>query len=273
MGFRGVIVIYVERERKDKNGKLIKPSKAWFKKARAATARAIKERDTHEWDTGIYASRKEVRVALEKLFFGKCAYCEQLLPEIWDVEHYRPKSRVAERKNDHPGYYWLGYSWENMYPSCTNCNRRRKDKPLWDDLRELPAGGKYDQFPLSDESTRIMSHDDGDISNEATLLIDPCSDNPECYFIYDPKGHILALDEDPRGTESLRVYNLVRRRLRDRRRRIFRRTATVLKIIEGLQRDGADNKDVLKMSKELLLEMISNGGEHAGVARFVKKSK
>ena len=268
-------MIYINRNRRDKNGKPIRPSKKWFKKARAATERAIEERDAHEWDTGIYASRKEVRAALEKLFFGKCAYCEQPLPEIWDVEHYRPKSRVAERKNDHPGYYWLGYTWDNMYPSCTNCNRRLKDKPLWDDLRELPAGGKFDQFPLSDEFTRIMSHDDGDISNEATLLIDPCScsDDPESYFKYDPKGQISALGDNPRGTESIRVYNLARRRLRERRRKIFRRTATVLKIIEGLQRDGADNKGVLKMSKELLLEMISDGGEHTGVARFVKKNK
>jgi len=264
-------MIYINRHRKDKNGKLIKPSQKWFKKACAATKRAIEQNNKHEWDKDIYADDKAVRAALEKLFFRKCAYCEQPLLELWDVEHYRPKSRVAERK-DHPGYYWLGYSWDNMYPSCINCNRRRKDKPLWDDLRELPAGGKYDQFPLSDESTRAMSHND-DIRKESTLLIDPCLDNPESYLIYDPKGQILALDDNPRGTESIRVYNLRRRRLLLRRRKIMKRTVAILKIIEEVQKNGSGNAVVQCESKVLLQEVISDGGEHAGVARFVEKNR
>lgn len=264
-------MIYINRHRKDENGKLVKPSKKWFKKASAATKRAIEQKNKHIWDKDIYADDKEVRATLEKLFFGKCAYCEQPLSELWDVEHYRPKSRVAERKRDHPGYYWLGYSWDNMYPSCINCNRRRKDKPLWDDLRELPADGKYDQFPLSDESTRAMSHND-DISKESILLIDPCSDNPELFLKYDPKGQILALDDNPRGTESISVYNLRRRRLRIRRRKIMKKTVTILKIIEGVQRSGSGNADVQCQLKVLLQEMISDRDEHAGVARFVVKN-
>lgn len=266
-------MIYVERERKDKNGKLIKPSKAWFKKAKEKTEIAKKEKSDHVWDARVYGDRKEVRLALEELFHHKCAYCERSLPGEWDVEHFRPKGRVA-KQNDHPGYYWLGYEWKNLYPSCKLCNQRRKDPPVWGDLRELPAKGKGDQFPLWEESTRAMSHEE-DIHQEHTLLIDPCHDDPELYFGYDTEGNIFALDreENPYAEESIRVFHLDLRRLCRERRKIFRRTATVLKIIEGLQRDGADNKDALKMSKELLLEMISNGGEHAGVARFVKKSK
>ncbi len=263
-------MIKISRYRKDENGRRIRPSKAWFKKAKAATNKAIRERNGHKWDTKIYANRREVRAALEKLFYEKCAYCEKHLPEIWDVEHYRPKSRVAERKEDHPGYYWLGYTWENMYPSCTSCNRRTKDKPLWDDLRELPAGGKFDHFPLSHESTRAMSHVD-DISKEARLLVNPCKDNPKQYLGYDPKGQVFSIGNNPIGVKSIEVYNLRRRRLRRRRKKIIARTIKILRVLRN-QKGKSNDNDPINLLKELLGEMLSNGSEYAGAARFVKRN-
>lgn len=79
---------------------------------------------------------------LENVFHGKCAYCETNLRYArqfgGDVDHYRPKSSVrylggsayakpkvelpGGRKIDHPGYFWLAYSWKNLVPSCKECN-------------------------------------------------------------------------------------------------------------------------------------------------------
>src|SRR5713101_4807105 len=100
-------MIYVERDQTDANGVNIRPNDAWFELAVNATATAIEEKSEHEADKAIYA-HAEVRKALERLFYDKCAYCESKMTATadWDVDHFRPKGRVAECE-DHPGYYWL----------------------------------------------------------------------------------------------------------------------------------------------------------------------
>ncbi|MEF9674035.1 hypothetical protein QNM99_25505 [Pseudomonas sp. PCH446] len=42
-----------------------------------------------------------------------------------DVEHYRPKGAVSEDAS-HPGYWWVAMDWDNLLPSCIDCNRKRK---------------------------------------------------------------------------------------------------------------------------------------------------
>lgn len=151
-------------------------------------------KEDHKFDASIYAN-DEVRSALEKLFHCKCAYCECPLEEIgWNVEHFRPKGRVFERE-DHPGYYWLAYKWENLYPSCIPCNQLRKHKPTWDDPHKGETGGKADQFPLQNEKTRAMTRD-SDLIRENHLLLDPCKDKPEEYLTLDIYGQIQAMNNN-----------------------------------------------------------------------------
>lgn len=68
-----------------------------------------------------------VRKRLDELFHGKCAYCESFYASTApvDVEHYRPKGAVHEDAA-HQGYWWLGMDWDNLLPSCIDCNRKRK---------------------------------------------------------------------------------------------------------------------------------------------------
>src|SRR5215468_8122036 len=83
---------------------------------------------------------KRYMVYLNRLFRNKCAYCEEKLSgQPGDVEHFRPKGRVCDatfrqvfidhprwgRNIAHPGYYWLAYDWDNLLPSCADCNRFR----------------------------------------------------------------------------------------------------------------------------------------------------
>ncbi len=223
-------MIYIDRDRVDENGVPIRPNDAWFQAAEEATEVALQENGDHDADRDIFA-HVEVRKALEKLFYDKCAYCECKIIAGWDwnVEHFRPKGRVAERE-DHVGYYWLAYHWDNLYLSCTHCNQRRKDRPRWADPEELPAAGKMDQFPLADEDTRAMSPDD-DIYAEHTLLIDPCYDDPESYLMYDPFGQVFPLKDDPYGERTIDVLHLERRRLRDPRRKTVQEVILRLKLI------------------------------------------
>ena len=260
-------MIFINRYRKDENHEEIRPSDDWFCDAYDATEVAKIEKDNHEFDRNIYADNNRVRPAIEKLFYDKCAYCETkfLAAADWDVEHFRPKGRIAERE-DHLGYYWLGYEWENLYLSCPHCNQKRKDKPRWGDPQTLPAGGKLDQFPLMDERTRAMSHN-SDIYGEHTLLIDPCYDDPEWYFAYDPHGQIFSLGDNPYGEETIEIFHLKRRRLRDARRGIIKLTSEFVKKIKKAQSNG--NDDAINDLEDLLQNFIADNSQYAGVARFV----
>lgn len=131
-----------------------------------------------------------VKKQLDELFHGKCAYCESFYASTApvDVEHYRPKGAVHEDRS-HPGYWWLGMDWENLLPSCIDCNRKRKQSvpSLSAKLLTLHEGrggfshgmlvssGKKDSFPVL--GTRAMA-EASSILDEYPLLLDPCRDDP-----------------------------------------------------------------------------------------------
>lgn len=263
-------MIHVKRKRKDKDGRLIQPSSRWTARADSAKRDALREGSNHQADDGIYAN-DDVRTALEKLFNDKCAYCEWQPTggSDWNVEHFRPAGAVFERE-DHPGYYWLAYQWENLYFSCTHCNQRRMDKPRWDDLRRLPGSGKVHRFPV-DESTRAMSHRDK-VSAEKRLLLDPCGDDPETYLGYDPHGQVIALHEsDESANTTIDVFHLKRRRLRDLRKPVILRA---VKIVRAKREATTRGETVgLRICSDLLAEMTADNSQFAGSARFVVKNE
>lgn len=168
------------------------------------------------FDLRVYKA-EEIKQALEKLFHGKCAYCETFYSASApvDVEHYRPKGAVAEDP-DHPGYWWLAMRWENLLPSCIDCNRKRKQKvvagattleELWKfgkDVRNLQGtqSGKKDSFPLAAAGVRLVD-EQIDFGREQALLINPCVDKPEEYvsFAIDGRGipaSLMRLTGNPR---------------------------------------------------------------------------
>ena len=97
----------------------------------------------------------EVKAELAKLSNDKCWYTESKQQGTdTDVDHFRPKKRVAEVKdkdNPHPGYWWLAFDLANYRFSCIYANRRRRD------IESGDVGGKADHFPLVDEGKRASS--------------------------------------------------------------------------------------------------------------------
>ena len=259
-------MIHIDRNRNDEAGIPIRPPKEWFDDAEVAKSIAIREMENHDPDGNIYGDDR-VRAALEKLFHDKCAYCESKMSGIldWNVEHFRPKGRVAER-DDHPGYYWLAYDWDNLYPSCTFCNQRRKDKPRWGDPTYAESGGKSDQFPLEDETMRIMSPDD--IKQEDPLLIDPCNDNPEEYLGYDIHGHVFEHNDNQRGQATIDICHLRRRRLRDRRGKSIKAVVAFMQLIHDLEARG-DDIDADKLRNYLENHLLNDKHVFAGASRAV----
>jgi hypothetical protein len=89
----------IDRSRLDDAGNVIQPLGTWLQDAADQTAAAIAQvagGAKHEITT-LY-NHENVKVALEELFYRKCAYCETggLLQFAWDVEHFRPKAELPK---------------------------------------------------------------------------------------------------------------------------------------------------------------------------------
>jgi 5-methylcytosine-specific restriction endonuclease McrA len=154
----------------------------------------------------VYKSAAVVQ-AINKLFAYKCAYCESSYgpTQPVDVEHYRPKAKVEEGRKKLLGYYWLAASWENLLPSCIDCNRRRK--------HELPDGrvmtiGKGNQFPISNPAKRATKP--GEEEREKPLLLHPYLDDPSAHLEFTDDGMVFPRAGSRKGRASIDVLALIR---------------------------------------------------------------
>lgn len=205
-----------------------------------------------------------VKDALEKMFHGKCAYCEAFYASTQplDVEHFRPKGAVVDVA-DHRGYWWIAMDWQNLLPSCIDCNRKRNQVTPEGDtsqvrLRDNAArftssatvsSGKKDSFPIAATGTRAMSRA-ASLESEKPLLLNPCTDYPDQHlsYFFDLKNLVsfvvarpLAGDADYsgpnglslKGATSIHVYGLNRLRLVQARTEMLRR----LEFLAGLAID------------------------------------
>ena len=205
-------MIRVLRDRPGPGGAPIRPKGTWTVTSATATSQAIQDGPSH-LVSDLYR-RDPVKAALEELFHSKCAYCEQSGVGIfdWDVEHFRPKGRVAEDAA-HPGYFWLAYTWDNLYPSCPTCNQRRTDKPTYADPTLGPSVGKVDQFPLEPGSPRAYTHKD-DLATERPAILGPSVDEPIDHLELGPDGKLKPKAGSLKGPASIAVFGLNRKRSR-----------------------------------------------------------
>ena len=96
----------------------------------AARARAFFERPAAERTQAVFVfderplAEPDVRSSLAATCTGKCAYCEVALSEkAMLVDRFRPAAEAlaldGSLSPEH--YWWLAYAWENLYPSCAEC--------------------------------------------------------------------------------------------------------------------------------------------------------
>ena len=106
----------------------------------------------------------------------KCCYCE-IVQEMSRsaVEHFRPAGR-AQRGHGFPdyGYWWLAWTWENLFFVCNNCN----------------SSAKLDHFPLESHSVPLPPETDPSAGNEHPLLIDPATENPLDHIQFRPVNEL-----------------------------------------------------------------------------------
>ena len=128
---------------------------------------------------------------------AKCWYTESCNPgDDADVDHYRPKNRVAERPDDHPGYWWEAFNWKNFRLSCHRSNQLRISE------EEDETLGKGEHFPIADEELRWMDPDD--MCCERPMLLDPTDPEDPRLLTFQPDGRTTLaphFDGDELATE------------------------------------------------------------------------
>jgi uncharacterized protein (TIGR02646 family) len=130
---------------------------------------------------------REIKDALVRMFYGKCAYCESKITHIdyGHIEHFRPKRGASGRPD-------LTFEWDNMLLACGLCNG---------------AEHKSDHFPEA---------------NEGGPLINPCDDAPEAHleFRFDPVARLASVyGKTSRGATTEQLLGLNRTDLREYRSR------------------------------------------------------
>lgn len=232
--------------------------------ARAADAEANTSADT-KIDEKLY---KEQRALILKMFNKKCAYCEVRLDEsqrFGDIDHYRPKGSVTDREGKpvlvngkkHPGYFWLAYRWNNLLPSCINCNRPGTGP-------DGTKSGKWDKFPISGRYALT----DADLSGENPLLLNPYEDDPNEHLDFNIQTGVVG-GITLRGIETIEILGLNREGLIDARIR------TVMSIrsfwgdyVQAISRLEFERAD---MYEPMIREYASGEAPFSAIARKIMR--
>lgn len=162
-----------------------------------------KERATKpEADAKIYR-HEEVLKALWRMFQGRCAYCESVLPGKLDVEHFRPESL----------YPAIAYKWTNLLFACAFCNQ---------------GDAKGAKFPLMTDGRQPLYDpaDPGKWNDTDTgMLINPCEEDPAEFFEF--TNEVLGCKNE-RAVKMREVCKLDRFDLEEERRRHLRKVKSAL---------------------------------------------
>ncbi len=178
---------------------------------------------------GAYKSPR-ILAELKEMFANKCAYCEYpIVGHPVEIEHYRPKGafRLENGELSEKGYYWLGAAWDNLLPSCIDCNRERfqarhPNDPLFGRQPRQKAG-KQNHFPLADPAKRWK--DRKAPNEEEPLLLDPCRDQPEQHIDFTDDGipipRLTEAGHSMRGKTTIEVCGLWRDMLVRQRKEVL----------------------------------------------------
>ena len=189
-----------------------------------------------------------VRDAFEAYSNGKCWYVECSSPGADnDIDHYRPKSRVAQDRT-HQGYYWLAFEWRNLRLSCQRANRLRKN-PETDE-----TGGKGDNFPLVNPESRAHTPED-DLSVEVPAIVDPTNPKDVSLLTFGRNGEVDLVPGrkgDPVAEAKLeasqRHLHLNWPKFRDARVELYNHIERFVRRGEALAPEQFDEMDVDEVS-------------------------
>jgi hypothetical protein len=155
-----------------------------------------------------------------------------------------------------PGYYWLAANWDNLLPSCIDCNRRRTHE-----YRVLggQVTGKGNYFPLAAGNVRARRHTQNvRLRAEQPLLLNPCVDDPSTHMHFGDEGNIVGDSE--RGRATIEVLGLQRELLVQRRKRVLLLLKNSIAHVKrsyarlAIDANDADAADVIQQELQVIRE-------------------
>jgi len=206
---------------------------------------------------------ESVRESLSDIFTSKCAFCEMQvnLYQEADVLHFRPigsamglhSRRFDAASNDH--YSWFAYEWENLFLSCAQCNRSKRN-----------------YFPLSGPRAQLRCTWTEAEASEETLLINPCRTEPRKHLRFSIDGLVVGLDEV--GKTTIEVFSLNRSDLIEGRLRKFQACLNAIEAgrsdrrgVENFRRELGDDAQFSGAARILLLDLLSDVASTIGVKK------
>jgi uncharacterized protein (TIGR02646 family) len=207
----------------------------------------------------IYNDRT-VKTALVEAQHKKCCFCERLIGNDGDVEHFRPKSAYTQQSGDplkRPGYYWLAYNWDNLYLSCAPCNQRQKGN----------------LFPLVDPTQRAHVCDNN-IMVETPMFIDPGRENPAKYISF--RGEIVySVRGNSKGKTTIESLGLDRDILNDVRLRHLQIRKKLYDLVQlaASRLDDHDLQLLAQRADQELKKAALDSAEYAAVTRQAIEDK
>jgi len=212
---------------------------------------------------------RELAPKLAELHNGKCWYSESLNPgSNKDVDHFRPKKRVAEDLS-HEGYWWLAFDWHNYRYSCQWCNQRRKNST---------DGGKCDHFPVSGLFRATQELDR--LEMEEVDLLDPVDPDDWKLLTFRPDGmptpsSSIGTKEYERAAISIRIYHLDYKEFVNARRTLAGKVQRLVQDMEILLPKIADfnMRYLYKNQHKELLRLVSRSSEYSSAALAYAKAE
>ncbi|VVN58144.1 hypothetical protein PS687_02913 [Pseudomonas fluorescens] len=204
----------------------------------------VERSQTRFSDNALDLKENTVFYSLERLFRGKCAFCEtqdSTLPY-----RFRPQSSATpEGDNGHLYYTWLANAWENIYPICLRCIPRQPEYfPIVGARAPLPTVGQLKRY--IDDDFGLW----GQRIREAPLLLDPCR-NEFFYkhFFVSVSGELVIQSE--RGELTIEHFKLNREDLIYERERVLRKYRAELLTREAfyLREQGAATSGIFNFAK------------------------
>lgn len=168
----------------------------------------------------------------------KCWYCEaEEIRSDMPVDHFRPKNKVYEA-DDHDGYWWLAFDWENYRCACTYCNSYR--------ISDETQGGKQDKFPLFPDCVRAECPED-DVKQEHPALLDPFEPDDHKLLWFDADGKPepsvrCSADDSQKVKNSISIFHLHEKKITRQRNRLRLEIEGEVRELREAVQEGANGR-------------------------------
>jgi uncharacterized protein (TIGR02646 family) len=198
------------------NNSVIPPSAKWLKKAKDITDALIAANSDEERFEILDKNHRVwglLKETLKTMSYGKCWYSEaREIYSHYHVDHFRPKKKALDTKNnDEGGYWWLAFDWKNYRLMGSVGNSK-----------------KGDYFPVKHHKAKKTSDP---IKDEIYYLLDPTNKEDVKLLNFEETGKVIPTANEKkanwsytRAKETIEWYDLNYEDLKEERKRIWRTT-------------------------------------------------